>query len=135
MPGVWCQAQALWHRQCGSAQALAALESSADEDHSRTRHHSFFSSELGGIVTDPALMVVPIDDHLVHRGHGVFDTASLVDGYLYELDEHLERFQRSMRLAMLEPLYTMAQMRRIILDTAAASCKLNGEWLVDLFVI
>jgi hypothetical protein len=36
---------------------------------------SFYSSELKGIVTDPALMVLHMDDHLVHRGHGVFDTA------------------------------------------------------------
>jgi len=30
---------------------------------------SFYSSLAGGIVTDPALMVLPIDDHMVHRGH------------------------------------------------------------------
>jgi len=30
-------------------------------------YHAFFSSELGGIVTDPALMFVHIDDHMVHR--------------------------------------------------------------------
>jgi hypothetical protein len=31
---------------------------------------AFYSSELGGIVTDPALMLVHMDDHMVHRGHG-----------------------------------------------------------------
>ena len=31
-----------------------------------------YSSVLGGIVTDPALMVLPLDDHMVHRGHAVF---------------------------------------------------------------
>lgn len=30
---------------------------------------SFYSSLVGGVVTDPALMVLPIDDHMVHRGH------------------------------------------------------------------
>ena len=30
-------------------------------------YHAFFSSELGGIVTDPALMFVHIDDHMLHR--------------------------------------------------------------------
>lgn len=30
---------------------------------------SFYSSLAGGIVTDPALMILPIDDHMVHRGH------------------------------------------------------------------
>ena len=41
---------------------------------------AFYSSQLGGIVTDPALMVIPFDDHMVHRGHGIFDTAGLVNG-------------------------------------------------------
>jgi len=31
-------------------------------------------------VTDPALMVIPFDDHMVHRGHGVFNTAGLAAG-------------------------------------------------------
>jgi 4-amino-4-deoxychorismate lyase len=26
---------------------------------------------LKGVVTDPALMVIPFDDHIVHRGHGI----------------------------------------------------------------
>ena len=39
---------------------------------------AFYSSQLGGVVTDPALMVIPFDDHMVHRGHGIFDTAALV---------------------------------------------------------
>jgi hypothetical protein len=29
---------------------------------------------------DPALMVIPFDDHMVHRGRGIFDTAGLVAG-------------------------------------------------------
>ena len=41
---------------------------------------AFYSSQLGGVVTDPALMMIPFDDHIVHRGHGIFDTAALVEG-------------------------------------------------------
>ena len=44
------------------------------------KYSAFYSSQLGGIVTDPALMVIPFDDHMVHRGHGIFDTAGLVNG-------------------------------------------------------
>lgn len=44
-------------------------------DNARANYLAFYSSRLGGITTDPALMVVPMDDHLVHRGHAVFDTA------------------------------------------------------------
>eukprot|EP01052_Picozoa_sp_SAG31_P023088 SAG31_NODE_1875_length_7019_cov_39.090896_4_plen_176_part_00 len=32
---------------------------------------AMYSSVLGGIVLDPALMMIPIDDHMVHRGHSV----------------------------------------------------------------
>ena len=53
---------------------------------------AFYSSQLGGIVTDPALMVIPFDDHMVHRGHGIFDTAGLVNGRIYDLEAHLDRF-------------------------------------------
>ena len=56
---------------------------------------AFYSSHLGGIVTDPALMVVPFDDHMVHRGHGIFDTAGIVNGKIYDLDAHLDRFLKS----------------------------------------
>lgn len=43
-----------------------------------------YSSIYGGITTDPAAMVIPMDDHIVHRGHGVFDTAAIVDGLVYD---------------------------------------------------
>ena len=33
-----------------------------------------YSSVLGGIVLDPALAQIPLDDHGFHRGHAVFDT-------------------------------------------------------------
>ncbi|MGE5303417.1 MAG: aminodeoxychorismate lyase, partial [Alphaproteobacteria bacterium] len=47
---------------------------------------AMYSSLIGGIVTDPGLMVLPLDDHMVHRGHAVFDTATLTHGMLYQLD-------------------------------------------------
>ena len=56
------------------------------------KYWAFYSSQLGGIVTDPALMVLPFDDHIVHRGHGIFDTAGLVGGKIYDLEAHLDRF-------------------------------------------
>jgi branched-chain amino acid aminotransferase len=54
-----------------------------------------YSSVLGGIVTDPVLMTVPIDDHMVHRGDGVFETLRVVGGAFYNLNAHLDRLQGS----------------------------------------
>lgn len=43
---------------------------------------SMYSSLVGAITTDVAAMVLPLDDHMVHRGHSVFDTAILTNGYV-----------------------------------------------------
>ena len=61
------------------------------------RYYAFYSSVLGGVVTDPVLMQVPVDDHLVHRGDGVFDTFKCVGRAAYNLGAHLERLMRSAR--------------------------------------
>lgn len=36
-------------------------------DTAKRDYAAFFSSELGGIVTEPGFMVVHMDDHMVHR--------------------------------------------------------------------
>jgi 4-amino-4-deoxychorismate lyase len=91
-----------------------------------------YSSVLGGIVTDPALMVLPLDDHMVHRGHAVFDTAILAHGMLYQLDQHLERFLRSAEMARIPLPFSREQLRQTIIDTAAASGRRDASvryWL------
>ncbi|XP_038685141.1 D-amino-acid transaminase, chloroplastic-like [Tripterygium wilfordii] len=85
---------------------------------------AMYSSVFGGIILDPAMMVIPIDDHMVHRGHGVFDTAIILNGYLYELDVHLNRFLRSASNARISPPFPQSTLRSILVQLAAASkCK------------
>jgi 4-amino-4-deoxychorismate lyase len=91
------------------------------------RYWAFYSSQLGGIVTDPALMVIPFDDHMVHRGHGVFDTAAIVDGKIYDLEAHLDRFVRSATTSRLALPCAREEMRDVIARTAAASGKRDGS--------
>jgi len=93
---------------------------------------AFYSSQLGGIVTDPALMVLPFDDHMVHRGHGIFDTAGLVDGRIYDLEAHLDRFLLSAERSKLRLPGSRDDMRDIIVKTTAASGRRDGSiryWL------
>jgi len=102
-----------------TAEASARLQQAV---HAKAVHfHAMYSSVLGGIVTDPAFMVLPLDDHMVHRGHSVFDTAAIVNGKLYQLDAHIERLLRSAEMARLQLPHAPAQLRQIIIDTAAAS--------------
>ena len=97
------------------------------------KYFAFYSSQLGGIVTDPALMVIPFDDHMVHRGHGIFDTAGLVDGKIYDLEAHLDRFLRSAERSKLRMPGTRDEIRDIVIrTTVAASGRRDGSiryWL------
>jgi 4-amino-4-deoxychorismate lyase len=96
------------------------------------KYTAFYSSQLGGIVTDPALMVIPFDDHMVHRGHGIFDTAGLVNGRIYDLEAHLDRFLLSAERSRLTLPGSRHDMRDIIVGTTAASGQRDGAiryWL------
>jgi 4-amino-4-deoxychorismate lyase len=96
------------------------------------QYSAFYSSQLGGIVTDPALMVLPFDDHMVHRGHGIFDTAGLVAGRIYDLEAHLDRFLGSAERSRLTLPMSRADMRSVIVGTTAASGRRDGAiryWL------
>jgi len=96
------------------------------------KYTAFYSSQLGGIVTDPALMVIPFDDHMVHRGHGIFDTAGIVNGKIYDLEAHLDRFLKSAERSKLKLPTSREGLRDIIIKTTAASARRDGSiryWL------
>ncbi|CAI9088717.1 OLC1v1023136C1 [Oldenlandia corymbosa var. corymbosa] len=82
---------------------------------------AMYSSVFAGIILDPAMMVIPMDDHMVHRGHGVFDTSIILDGHLYELDVHLNRFLRSASKARIVPPFPQSKLRSILIQLSAAS--------------
>jgi hypothetical protein len=111
-------------------QAIAALRQSVHDK--AANFYAMYSSVLGGIVTDPAYMVLPLDDHMVHRGHAVFDTATLIHGQLYQLDAHLNRLIQSAGGARIPLPFPWERLRQIILETAAASRQRDGSvryWL------
>ena len=91
------------------------------------KYWAFYSSQLGGIVTDPALMVIPFDDHMVHRGHGIFDTAGIVNGKIYDLEAHLSRFMASAERSKLKLSGSRDEMRDIIIRITAASGHRDGS--------
>ena len=84
-------------------------------------YYAFYSSVLGGVVTDPALMQVPVDDHLVHRGDGVFDTFKCVDRAAYNLDAHLRRLIRSAGEITLAWPGGLEDIRETVLQTLAVA--------------
>ncbi|UCB48785.1 MAG: aminotransferase class IV [Deltaproteobacteria bacterium] len=75
---------------------------------------AMYSSQWCGFVTDPDLMTVPIDDHLVHRGDGVFDVMRCVRGKIYQMEAHLQRLERSAKSIYLDLPSDYSQIRDII---------------------
>ena len=71
-----------------------ALAASLRHPHQDT-YFAMYSSLYGGIVTDPALMLLPLDDHMVHRGDGIFEALKTLHGSLYNLAGHLDRLEQS----------------------------------------
>ncbi len=84
----------------------AALETTRRDYHAAYR--ALYASDLDAVVLDPLLMRIPIDDHMVHRGDGVFEMFKCVDGGVYNLSAHIRRLASSMdalglRLSVSEP--------------------------------
>ncbi len=82
---------------------------------------AMYSSVFGGVVTDPALMVMPLDDHVINRGDGIFEYFPVVNGHAYCFDAHMTRLKRSAEIISLDLPFDMDAMRQIILETVAIS--------------
>lgn len=93
---------------------------------------AFYEHRVGAICTDPKLMFAPLDDHIAHRGDGVFETVKYTEGRLYQFDPHLERMKRSAAGLFLEPPCAWDDIRRIILEVAAAGKEPQGQMRVLL---
>jgi branched-subunit amino acid aminotransferase/4-amino-4-deoxychorismate lyase len=96
------------------------------------RYLAMYSSFLGGLVTDPALMFVPLDDHMTHRGDAVFEAFKCVGGSLYNLQAHLARLEHSMAEVSLKPPVSVAVLRDLAIETVRAGGQRDCD--VRLFV-
>ncbi len=95
-------------------------------------YHAMYSSILGGVVTHPFLMTIPLDDHMVHRGDGIFEAFKCVDGNIYNLQGHLERLERSARAVHLKLPVTREQIADLVVGTIQIAE--TRDCLIRLFV-
>ncbi len=100
------------------------------EHHSK--YYAMYSSWFGGVVTDPTFMLIPIDDHMVHRGDGVFEVFKCVNGALYLLHRHLDRLERSAEITEITLPLSRNEIVEIIKETIRVTEK--RDCLVRMFV-
>ena len=93
---------------------------------------AFYDHRIRAVVTNPRLMLIPLDDHLVHRGDGVFETLKFVDGRLYQLDAHMQRLRNSAETIHINAPAPWKDIRNIVMEVARASGAQNG--LVSIFI-
>lgn len=87
---------------------------------------AFMDYRVGAICKDPALMLIPLDDHIVHRGDGIFETMKYLDGKMYLLDKHMARMKKSAEGIKLVPPCSWEKVEQFILDIARAGGEKNG---------
>ncbi|CAJ1431071.1 unnamed protein product [Effrenium voratum] len=89
---------------------------------------AMYSSLVDSIITDPEMMVIPLDDHSIVRGHAVFDTCTLADGKVYRLGIHLDRLFKSAKLAKLKLPFgdSEEENRSRITDIVCQTCVASG---------
>jgi branched-chain amino acid aminotransferase len=66
-------------------------------------------------------MVVPIDDHMVHRGDAVFEAIKFVRQGIYAFDRHLDRLDVSRNNIGLALPFSRERLEHVIIETVRAS--------------
>ncbi len=95
-------------------------------------YFAFYSSWSGGITTDPDLMLLPMDDHMVHRGDGIFEGIKAVNRSIYLLQEHLERLFDSARKISLNLPFDRNHVQHILIETLRVANKNNA--MIRIFI-
>lgn len=97
-----------------------------------SRYFAMYSSLFDGVVTDPSLMLIPVDDHMVHRGDAVFEAFRYKFGAYYDVDSHLARMRRSAASIELEIPASDHEIKMVLKELAPNIAEDSA--LVRLFV-
>jgi branched-subunit amino acid aminotransferase/4-amino-4-deoxychorismate lyase len=108
-------------------ESLHIVEPAAFVAHVQTRRRPFhenyyamYSSVWDAIVTDPVLMLIPLDDHVVHRGDGVFEAFKCIGGGIYNMEAHLQRLAHSCSALALALPWPLPRIAQIVVETLRA---------------
>jgi len=90
-----------------------------------TSYLAHFSTYWNAILTDPRLLLIPVDDHMVHRGDGVFEAFRLIENNFYLLSQHLERLRFSAESIGLNVPWSDTDIKLLLQELAKATKESN----------
>jgi len=82
---------------------------------------AFYNGAINSIITNKAFMNLWVDDKLIHKGFGIFDTLNIVNFSAYLLNKHLARFESSAKNLGLTLPFSLKDIEHIILSLAACT--------------
>lgn len=93
---------------------------------------AFYDSRVNAICRDGKMMLLPLDDHLCHRGDGLFESINYRDNKIFGLEAHLDRMRSGAKLIDLAPPFSFDDIRGLILEVAKAGQSPHGDLRVFL---
>lgn len=93
---------------------------------------AFYDYRIGMICKDPRLLLAPLDDHVCHRGDGVFESVCYRERKIFALDRHLERLRDGAGKLGIVPPFSFERVRDVLRAVAAAGGKSDGDLRVFL---
>jgi branched-subunit amino acid aminotransferase/4-amino-4-deoxychorismate lyase len=63
-------------------------------------------------------MNIALEDKIIHRGYAVFETSKIFGNKIYQLDQHIARFLKSINYIDLKPSLSEQEIKKILLQTA-----------------
>ena len=82
---------------------------------------------IDGEILPESQVKVSFRDPGFTRGDAVFDTTRTFDGKIFKLDDHLDRFYRSLKYMRIDPGMTKKEMADITIQVVEANLPLLGE--------
>ena len=93
---------------------------------------AFYDHRVGHICTDAHLLLLPLDDHICHRGDGLFESICFRQRTIFGLDAHLARLVDGAAALSITPPCPWDDVRQRIVDVARAAGVDNGDLRVFL---
>lgn len=86
---------------------------------------AMYSSYLSGIIKDESLMLIPLDDHLIHRGHGVTSNLLVFNGHIYNLSANVSYLYQIAKSLKIQPPLTEHETCQALKDLASSTQQPN----------